>query len=152
MQFLSLSEQLTRISQCLFIDNVISAVLITGGILSHQSAEIYHPDRDIPCVIGNFPDTYRHYHTQDGSLLCGGGSTLRSCRRWNADTGAWDLVTGSLTENRWRQNSWTPADGSVTYLIGGYGSEMDGSDTTSEKLQHDNNKVSVSFPLKHRTR
>ncbi len=127
------------------IDHNISAVLITG-FGAERSAEIYHPGRDSPCVITDIPDR-RAFHTQDGSLLCGGLETLRSCQIWNPDTGAWDLVTKSLTENRVGHISWTPADGSVTYLMGGYVSG-----TTSDILQHDDNNVSTSFPLKHNTR
>ena len=112
-----------------------------------QSAEIYHPDRDTPCVLPDLPYSHSE-HTQDGSLVCGGSRTRRSCRRWNADTGAWDLVTESLTKIRMRHISWTPTDGSVTYLMGGYlGSQ---SSKTSEAIDQDNG-VTSSFPLKHRT-
>ena len=121
-------------------------MLITGGTGAwgtEQSAEIHHPGRDTPCVLPDLPDR-RYYHTQDGSLVCGGYYTRRSCRRWNADTGTWDLVTESLTEKRHYHSSWTPADGSVTYLMGGY------SEQTSEAIDQDN-VVTSSFPLKHRT-
>ena len=128
-----------------FIDHIISAVLITGGDDTLQSAEVYHSD--ISCVIPIMPDR-RWAHTQDGSLVCGGHSTRRSCRRWNPDTGAWDLVTQSLTEDRGRHTSWTPADGSVTYLMGGFGRA---SDKTSEIVEHDTGRVSASFSLKHST-
>ena len=122
-------------------------MLITGGRGkgAYSSAEIYHPDRDTPCVL---PDLYwdRVSHTQDGSLVCGGEYTYtpRSCRRWNADTGAWDLVTESLTEKRWEHISWTPADGSATYLMGGEGSEK-----TSEVIE--NGQAKSSFPLQYVT-
>ena len=125
---------------------IISAVFITGGEgAAEQSAEIYHPDRDTPCVLPKLP-LLRSDHTQDGSLMCGGRYTHRSCRRWNADIGAWDLVTKSLTELRDDHISWTLADGAETFLFGGRWSY-----TTSEMLQHDNNKVMTSFPLKHTT-
>ena len=122
-------------------------MLITGGYDTEQSAEIYHPDLDSPCVLQDLPD-WRRRHTQDGSLLCGGGrwDTHRSCRRWNPDTGAWDLVTEELTEKRLDHISWTLADGSVTYLMGGLWSG------TTEILEHDNSRDSTSFPLKHFTR
>ena len=120
------------------------AVLITGGIGTWQSAKIYHPDRDFVCVLPDLPDE-REGHTQDGSLLCGGWRTFRSCRRWNPDTGAWDLVTESLTENRTERISWTPADGSVTYLLGGARSK-----NTSEVIDYYND-ARASFPLQHDT-
>ncbi len=89
-------------------------MLITGGYeLPNKSAEIYHPDRDSCCDLPDLPDE-RYVHTQDGSLMCGGASgqdidrqRLRSCRKWNPDTGAWDLVTESLTEERVGHTSWT---------------------------------------------
>ena len=127
-----------------------SAVLITGGLwTANKSAEVYLPDGVSACVLPDLPDS-RQYHTQDGLLLCGGycGSddlTCLSCRRWNNDTGAWDLVTESLTEERWRHTSWTPADGSVTYLMGGVVS-----DNTSDVINKDN-VVTSSFPLQYRT-
>ena len=98
--------------------------MITGGGYlydTEKSAEIYHPDRDSPCVLPKLPDP-RSDHTQDGELMCGGYNTRRSCRRWNPDTGAWDEVTNvsnSLTHERAEHVSWTPADGSGTYLMGG---------------------------------
>ena len=125
-----------------FIDHVISAVLITGGFGgAEQSAEIYHPDRDTPCVLPDLPDL-RYGHTQDGGLMCGGDSTRRSCRRWNPDTGAWDLVTDSLIEERAEHISWTPVDGTVTYLMGG-----DYSPYASDVIDNHNNIVRASFPI-----
>ena len=120
------------------------AVLITGGQRTDLLAEIYHPDREYPCVLPNLPDR-RQGHSQDGSLMCGGLYTPRSCRRWNNDTGAWDLVTESLKEERLEHTSWTPVDGSMTYLMGGYWSKK-----TSEVINKDN-VVTSSFPLQYRT-
>ena len=123
------------------------AVLITGGFGGVQSAEIYHPGNESPCVLPDLPAyDHRYHHTQDGSLLCGGEWTLKSCRIWNPDTGAWgDLVTESLTKYRRGHISWTPVDGFVTYLMGGGGSPK-----TSEAIDKDNG-VTSSFPLKHWT-
>ena len=121
-------------------------MLITGGLDAGQSAEIYHPDRDSVFVLPDLPDE-RNFHTQDGSLMCGGKETLRSCHRWNPVTGSWDLVTDSLTEERAGHTSWTPADGSVTYLMGGDG---DRSHKTTEVISKDNG-VGASFPLKYHT-
>ena len=120
------------------------AVLITGGFGAKKLAEIYHPERNSYCKLVDLPED-RWHHTQDGDLLCGGWYTNKSCRRWNTDTGAWDLVTESLTEKRWDHISWTPADGSVTYLMGGYTS-----DNTSDVIDNDGS-VSTSFPLRNST-
>ena len=123
------------------------AVLITGGdgAGGRQSAEIFHPDSESEsfCYLRHFPE-YRSLHTQDGSLKCG-IETPRSCLTWNSDTGSWDLVTDSLTADRVNHISWTPADRSVTYLMGGLHSYK-----TSEVIDREG-RVSASFPLKHRT-
>ena len=126
------------------VNLLTSAVLITGGEGALQSAEIYQPNRGSACVLPDLPDQ-RYGHTQDGSLLCGGWGTHRSCRRWNISTGAWDLVTESLTKKRRAHTSWTPVDGSVTYLMGGWWSEE-----TSEVLDMKSN-VRLPFPLQHKT-
>ena len=134
-----------------------SAVLITGGNgFSNGSVEIYHPDRESPCVLPDLPEE-RHEHTQDGSLICGGDApwdskptryeTSYSCHRWNTNTGAWDLVSHFLRRDRVGHISWTPTNGSVTYLMGGVDPK---SKTTSEVISQDN-KISTSFPLKHWT-
>ena len=132
-------------------------MLITGGGGGiGQLAEIYHSDTpESPCVLNTEIPDLRWLHTQDGTLLCGGEDSTGSCQRWNADTGAWDLVTEEglmypvrLTEERWGHISWTPADGSVTYLMGGWRDPG----YTSEMLEHDTNKVSTSFPMKYHTR
>ena len=121
-----------------------TVVLISGGFGEEQSksVEIYHPDKD-SCKIPDLPES-RYDHTQDGGMLCGGSYTRRSCRRWNPDTGAWDLEIESLTEKRYNHVSWTPADGSATYLMGG-----GWSDKTSEVIE--NGRVKASFPLQYNT-
>ena len=135
-----------------------SVVLISGGYGNHgdgeQSVEIYHPDEQSSCKIRDLPES-RWGHTQDGSLLCGGDEpgcwwtegckTKRSCRRWNPVTGAWDLEIEPLTELRYGHVSWTPADGTATYLMGG-----DLSEKTSDVIE--NGRVKASFPLQYVTR
>ena len=137
-------------------------MLITGGegLYVGQSVEIYHPDRKSACKIHYLPGS-RAKHTQDGSLVCGGKgpNTFRSCERWNADTGAWDLVTESLTDHRHYHSSWTPVDGSVTYLMGGGvscrtcipGIIEKNIGVTSSEIIDKNNGVTSSFPLRHKT-
>ena len=59
-------------------------------------------------------------------------------------TGAWDLLTEPLTWFRQHHTSWTPANGSVTYLMGGSPSAY-----PSEVVDLDNGRVNESFPLQH---
>ena len=87
-------------------------------------------------------------HTQDGSMICGGPYTSRSCRRWNNETGTWDLVTESLTGDRLFHVSWTPEDSSVTYLMG---SSWTSSGRTSEVIDQDIQSAVATFSLKYDT-
>ena len=120
-------------------------MLITGGRGAGKSVDIYHTNRGSSFILPDIPDE-GFGHTQDGSLMCGGSEEgRRSCRRWNPNTGAWDLVTESLTEDRVFHISWTPADGSVTYLMGGQWP----AGKTSEFMDKENG-VRSSFPLQHR--
>ena len=125
------------------------AVLMTGGYWGRdrdlpKSAEIYHPDSDSACILPDLPD-HREGHTQDGLLLCGGLYTDGSCRKWNNITGAWDLLTESLKWFRHGHTSWTPENGSVTYLMGGSPSAY-----PSEVVDLDNGQVNASFiNMKH---
>ena len=124
-------------------------MVITGSSNDYDTghtAEIYHPDRDTPCVLPDLPH-WLEYHTQDGSLMCGGGYTEISCWRWNPDTGAWDELANSLAQARYGHVSWTPADGSGTYLIGG---NFYDSQRTSEIVDTDGN-IRSSFSLKYKT-
>lgn len=96
-------------------------MLITGGRGGRRSAEVYYPERNTPCVLPDLPAQYFD-HTQDGTLVCGGGrgqTTKRSCRRWNDNTGTWDLVTDKLKTCREGHISWTPENDPRTFLIGG---------------------------------
>ena len=134
-------------------------MLITGGLFGDRnnlgglkSAEIYHPDTNSTCTLPDLPEKY-YGHTQDGSLLCGGragkhyfGSIY--CRRWNNFTGTWDKVSRSLIESRLFHVSWTPADGSGTYLIGG---DSVWKNTTYEVFEKDTNKVNATFPMQYVT-
>ena len=97
-----------------------SAVLITGGYGAAQSAEIYHPDRDSVCVLPDLPDG-RYHHTQDGSLLCGGMFTPRSCLGWNPDTGAWDLETWLTSSHYGLACSIPDPDTDTAVVTGGRG-------------------------------
>ena len=128
---------------------LILAVLMTGGYWGQRdrdlpkSAEIYHPDSGSACILPDLPDN-REGHTQNGLLLCGGVFTDKSCRKWNTIMGSWDLVTESLTWFRQHHTSWTPVNGSVTYLMGGSPSAYQ-----SEAVELDNGQVNESFPLQH---
>ena len=82
-------------------------------------------------------------HTQDGSLVCGG----TECLSWNPELGVWNEGTATLTEVRTGHISWTPADGTMTFLMGGLEA-----DNSSEIIEHEKEIfVSESFPMKHRT-
>ena len=123
-----------------------SAVLITGGGRNGfflKSAEMFLPSSNTTCSLPELPEA-RGWHTQDGGLACGGGSssTLTSCARWSA--GTWTRTSHTLRERRYRHVSWSTAEG--VYLIGGAYSPL-----TSELVKEDGS-VEKGFALKYDTR
>ena len=125
-------------------------MLITGGKGGRRSVEVYRANQSTPCVLPDLPDPYFD-HTMDGTLVCGGGggqSTKRSCRRWNDNTGTWDLVTKSLQTCREGHVSWTPEDDSRTFLMGGR--QEDTSEIISQ-YSDDPRKSSSSWSMKYQT-
>ena len=90
-----------------------------------------------------------HFHTQDGSLLCGGyyGSHDKFCSAWNSDSGIWNWKFISLPRIRLGHTSWTPQSGVGTYLMGGESSYRDTTD-----LVKPDGTVQQGFNLKYDTR
>ena len=82
---------------------------------------MYNPTTNASCVLPNLPD-HRVYHTQDGSLICGGEESATdtdsdlSCLKWSIDSGTWNK-SHSLTTERDAHISWETCSG--LYLIGG---------------------------------
>ena len=115
-------------------------MLITGGWDGLQSAEIYHIILTETLPLSSL------------IFLTGAMAIHRMMGHWRVEAcghadyvGAWDMVTASITGKRYYHTSWTPADGSVTYLMGGQWSYK-----TSEVIDKDNG-VTSSFPLQHWT-
>ena len=106
-------------------------MLITGGIKSGYSAELFSPKDGFSCSLPSLPEEYgaRYEHTMDQSLICGGGSEIaqNNCLQWNSTLGIWyrsHLLWGS----RKQHSSWTPDPEIGTYLLGpdgdGWSSEL----------------------------
>ena len=99
----------------------IAVVLITGSDTGsgRNTAELYLPPSGTSCPLPKLPDD-RHGHTvsEDG-LLCGGEFTNDSCLQWSPDTGSWDVALTLDVRRQWH-TSWTPANSSGTFLMGGY--------------------------------
>ena len=101
------------------------AVLITGGIGSSTTAELYVPSSGLSCPrpgrLARLP--HRYFHSVESSgLLCGGRDTEDTCLQWRPDNGTWEEAL-TLSVGRQLHVSWTPGDGSGTYLMGGKDSE-----------------------------
>ena len=92
-----------------------------------KAAEIYVPATNQSCILPDLP-TSRYYHSQVGLRACGGRTNStdyyshcdKTCDTWNPETGSWAEKDVSLIGCK-ADNSWTPARGEGTYLIGGYG-------------------------------
>ena len=121
------------------------AVLITGGY-REKTAELFLPSTGTSCALPNLPEL-RYYHSADNNILCGGSTNYNgNCLQWSPDTGTWEELL-TLDVGRTYHVSWTPASGTGTYLIGGYGSDIDMTTTliTPEGGQE------IGFLLKYRT-
>ena len=102
--------------------------MITGGLGGSdiKAAELYVPATNQSCILPDLP-TSRYYHSQVGLRACGGRPSTeyyancdKTCDTWNPETGSWAEKDVSLIGCK-AENSWTPARGEGTYLIGGYG-------------------------------
>ena len=122
----------------------ILAILITGGA-GLNTAELFLPLDGTSCTLPPLPQN-RRYHTVNNHILCGGIYTSDSCLHWNPDTGTWEELL-TLDVERSSHVSWTPASGTGTYLIGGFGSGRGMTTTliTSEGGQE------TGFQLKYNT-
>ena len=97
--------------------------MITGGRSEAgylKSAQIYSPQTGQFCSLPDM-NQYTFRHTQDGSLICGSGSSnhYQSCSKWNPDSGTWDWKFLTLPRKKRHHASWTPQSGVGTYLMGG---------------------------------
>ena len=93
-------------------------ILITGGYGSLNTAELYLPSSGLSCSLPNLPGD-RWEHTQESSgLLCGGYGSEESCIQWSPATGTWEELL-TLDVGRNNHVSWTPSNGTGTYLLGG---------------------------------
>ena len=130
----------------LLFDNCILAVLIAGGY-GLDTAELFLPSDGTSCTLPPLPQD-RYDHTVDNHILCGGGATSGdSCLTWSPDTGTWeDLLTMDM--GRGNHVSWTPANGTGTYLMGGSASAVGMTTTliTSEGGEE------TGFQLKYETK
>ena len=92
-----------------------------------STAELYLPSSNESCTLPNMPECdyswmsgsgrYSHTVSKDG-LVCGGVFMDYTCTQWTPETGSWGECI-VLDEGREGHVSWTPNNGSGTYLMGG---------------------------------
>ena len=110
-----------------------------------DSAEIFNPLTKTSCSLPQLPSG-RAYHSQDGDLVCGGGSSwANDCIRLSPVSGTW-TKTNTLKHVRYSHVSWATASG--VYLIGGDSFDGENSGWTSEKVKLDGS-VEEGFGLKY---
>ena len=124
---------------------MFSAILITGGYHTDDSAEGFLPATSTSCQLPGLV-LERDRHTQDGLLVCGGCCSYdakTSCEQFSPATGTWARTSHTLQQQRASHVSWCVEEG--TLLMGGsiYG-------TTSEIAKHDGT-TETSFDLKYDT-
>ena len=123
------------------------AILITGGDVTNQAAEVFLPWLNTTCELPSLPDR-RYGHVQSGNTLCGEGewcsSTWRSCLQWRQ--GGWATLPVTLAEERYYSSVWGTEEGLV--IMGGY----IGAGQTSETVASDWANTVTSFRMAHPTR
>ena len=127
------------------VSDLTSVFLLTGGSNNSTSSEIYNPESKTSCTLPKFLKK-RSFHTQEGGLVCGGGSedaSQKSCSKWSPTSGTWEQ-SHTLRQQRKEHVSWAAASG--VYLIGGEFSKK-----TSELAKVDGS-VEEGFGLEYDTR
>ena len=130
--------------------SLILGVLVSGGSNggAEMSIEMYIPGSDTTCSLPRMPEG-RYFHTQDGTLACGGGSsigsTMSTCIKWSSESGSW-TQSHTLSQKRFQHVSWATENG--VYLIGGSGYY---SRNTTELVKEDGS-VEDGFSLKYNTK
>ena len=128
----------------------ILVVLITGGIIGEDTAELFLPSDGTSCTLPLLPQVRRD-HTVDNHIVCGGiiQGTDDSCIQWSTDTGTWEELL-TLDVGRYAHVSWTPASGTGTYLIGGGKGLGIDTEMTTTLITHEGGQE-TGFPLKYAT-
>ena len=120
-------------------------ILITGGVYT-KTAEIFDPASKKSCALPDLPD-YRHDHSQNGNLACGGGgyssNSGLTCIKWSKASGTW-IESYRLKVASYEHVSWETPSG--VYLIGGKYS------LKNSKLIKSDGTVEDGFNLKYDTR
>ena len=131
------------------LSSISEAILITGGVGTAQSAEIFLPWQNSTCKLPPLPDE-RANHVQSGDTLCGGygSSTWRSCLKWSVQQGDWVTLPLTLTNRRQDSSVWRVSQDSLV-IMGGTG--LTGAQDTSETVSSDGDSTSITFKLKYST-
>ena len=103
----------------------IAAVLITGGVQvawGTPAVELFLLSSNTSCSLPSLPAERSEHIATDGGLLCGGAefTSDTTCVQWTPDTGSWEYLDLTLNPYRYSLVSWTPVNGSGTYLMGGF--------------------------------
>ena len=128
-----------------YIKYYIAGVLITGGLPSSNTAELYVPSTGASCTLPSLPDSRQDHTVTEGGLLCGGHlytDTRHSCILWSPDSGTWEEAL-TLDVGRVGHVSWTPSSGAGTYLMGGGDSKK-----TTTLIKNDGTQE-PGFPLRY---
>ena len=123
---------------------MFSAILITGGEGTYNSAEVFFPSTSTSCELPELA-VLRVDHTLNTFLLCGGGDDAagHSCEEFSPAAGIWVTTSHTLQEERHNHVSWSVEEGTI--LMGGYYSQ-----TTSEIEKHDGT-TETSFDMRYNT-
>ena len=107
----------------------IAGVLITGGGNTAKT-ELYVPSSNLSCPLPSLPVKRAQHTVSKDGMLCGGSVPIgtedyadQKCVQWQyipmMDSCRWETMDLIMDFGRYDHVSWTPANGSGTYLMGG---------------------------------
>jgi len=117
-------------------------IMISGGELE-QSVELFDIYNQSHCLLPGLPHQIK-YHSQDGTLICGGHSSLTKDSCHSFINGSWIRSDTKLQVKRVEHSSWSFSEGVL--LIGG----LYGKDNT--EIVKPNGSTVLHYNLKHETR
>ena len=122
--------------------NNVSVVMVTGGEGATTSVELLLLNGTRLCALPDLPGA-RYWHSQSGSLACGGGSSSEETSCVTFSGGTWEQ-THTLGQRRYAHTAWASPWGVL--LMGSYYSK------STTELLNDDGTTTASFNLDNQRR
>ena len=139
----------SRVVSCNLWVLTISVILVTGGISSTRSVELFHTNGTRICSLPDLPST-KYGHSQSSLTCCGGGGSSVSTSCLTFISGSWE-ESHSLSRRRGSgQSAWASPQG-IMLLGGGICSRNHCNAGTSTEILLENGYTTPGFDLDYKT-